>query len=48
MILTALNDARIAEKAMALGADDFLTKPYDAFQVHLKLEYALAGSHKAC
>ena len=44
LILTALNDERVAEKAMALGADDFLTKPYDAFQVHLKLEYALANS----
>lgn len=44
LILTALNDERVAEKAMALGADDFLTKPYDAFQVHLKLEYALAGA----
>jgi CheY-like chemotaxis protein len=44
LILTALNDPRIADKAMSLGADDFMTKPYDAFQVHLKLEYALAGS----
>lgn len=44
IILTALNDERIAEKAMALGADDFMTKPYDASQVHLRLEYALAGS----
>lgn len=44
LILTALNDTRIAEKAMALGADDFLTKPFDAFQVHLKLEYALANA----
>ncbi|MBT3603217.1 MAG: response regulator [Candidatus Latescibacteria bacterium] len=44
LFLTALNDEGIAEKAMALGADDFLTKPYDAVQVHLRLEYALAGS----
>lgn len=44
LILTALNDERVAAKAMALGADEFMTKPYDSFQVHLKLEYALANA----
>lgn len=44
LILTALHDETIADRAMALGADDFLTKPYDAFQVHLKLEYVLANA----
>jgi CheY-like chemotaxis protein len=43
LILTALNDARIAEQARALGADDFLTKPFDASLVHLRLASAMAA-----
>lgn len=44
LMLTAIHDEAIARKAMALGADDFLIKPYDTFLVQLSLEYALAKS----
>ena len=38
MVITALKDEQTRRKALALGADDFLTKPVTAHQVRDSFE----------
>jgi two-component system response regulator FixJ len=47
LLLTGHGDVDLAVKAMKLGADDFLEKPYDANQMIERLEAAIASTSVA-
>lgn len=46
VVITAFGDVEIAVKAMKLGAEDFITKPWDNEQLIEKLKHAIAKNRK--
>ena len=46
VVITAFGDVEIAVKAMKLGAEDFITKPWDNDQLIEKLKKAIARNRR--
>lgn len=46
VVITAFGDVEIAVKAMKLGADDFVTKPWDNDDLLAKLQSAIAANRR--
>lgn len=48
VVITAFGDVDIAVRAMKLGADDFITKPWDNDQLLAKLTKAITANRRNC
>jgi len=46
IMLTGLNSLQLATKAMAFGAFDFVSKPFDVSELRRKVSHALAKARQ--